>query len=585
MNKWNKVKVYKEALKLIKQYGELPGNKKLKTLGRIDFLMAVRRHYNGQMTQLRIDLGIKSKFKPPNYWTRERVIMETKKIIESEGKMPSQKRLRELGYSTINLKARKYYGGLIGLAKACDISSDNLLTEFKYWQDIENVKKELNLIEENLGRFPTTSDLKLIGKSGLLGAISKYYGGIKNLRIKLNIINNYPIAKDGHACDSYSEVIVDDFLYANQIEHSRDIQFDFGIIKCRPDFILCNGYLIEVLMADYNKKGHKGVYAYYVKKYLSKKKAYALNNLKVIEIFPEELINRDLLDKKLILIAKLSQAKSPYKLKDFSNISFFDKKSPGFWNDEENLRNELFPLIEKYGHIPTIKELREIGRNDIEGAIVNVYGSYRNVSKALGISYDDLIKPQRYWQDIENIKEELKPIIKKYGFIPSRALLMKEGKRDIVSAVDTYKGSFKNIAKLVGVDYKPAKKTNRHWLTEENIKKELAEIIKKSGRFPTASDLRILKKHGLLKGILNIYGSFQNGAIQLGFKSPENKSKGYWKILLNVLNEMDFFFAKYGIIPSCKIIEKEKSMLMYSIKNYHGGMEKVRNEYHKIRNI
>lgn len=579
MKIWDKNKVYKEALKLVSEYEELPSLPKLKEIGRIDFVMALRRHYPGQMTQLRNDLNLKSKIKPHNYWTKKRVIDETKKIISSEGKMPSQKHLREIGYSTIYSKAREYFGGLRGLAIVCGISKDKLSTEFRYWQNIENVKSEIFLIKEQLGRFPVTSDFRLFGKDGLLGAISKYYGGIKNIRKILGSKEKYPIAKDGHTCDSYSEVIIDDFLYSNKIEHRRDIQIDFGNIKCRPDFILKNGYIVEVLMADYRENDHKGRHKSYVERYLRKKSAYLKNNYKVIEIFPIELINKTRFDKKLSKIAKLANAPSPYQLEKFSNISFFNKKSPGFWKDSENLKKELLPLIEKFGHIPTINELREIGRKDIEGAIINVYGSYWKASKAIGYKTDDLIKPQKYWQNIENVKSELSAIINEYGYLPSRAVLMKKGMRSVIAAVDVYHNSFKDISKLLNTEYKPEKRTNGYWLNPDNIKLELESIIKNLGHFPAAKVIYDLGLSGLIRGILIVYGSLRNAAKQLELEIPKNKPKGYWKDLMNVLFELDSLVKKYKRFPFYTEIEKNKSMLSYAIKNYHGGIVKVRNTY------
>ncbi len=89
MRIWDKNKVYEEAINLVKKYGELPGRPKLKIISRLDFVMALRRHYPGQMTQLRKDLNLKAKCKPANYWTKQRVIDKTKEIISSEGKMPT----------------------------------------------------------------------------------------------------------------------------------------------------------------------------------------------------------------------------------------------------------------------------------------------------------------------------------------------------------------------------------------------------------------------------------------------------------------------------------------------------------------
>lgn len=579
MRTWDKNKVYEEAINLVKKYGELPGRPKLKRIGRLDFVMALRRHYPGQMTQLRKDLNLKAKCKPANYWTKQRVIDKTKEIISSEGEMPTQKRLKELGYSTINTKAREYFGGLRGLAIACGISIDKLSTEFRYWQNFENVKKEVYLLSEQLGRFPTTLDFRLLGKHSLLGAISKYYGGVKKLRKTLDCNEKYPISIDGHTCDSYSEVIIDDFLYANKIEHRRDIQFNFGNIKCRPDFVLNNGYIIEVLMADYRKNGHEGRYKYYVERYLKKKKAYLNNSIKVIEIFPIELIDKLKFDKKLSKVAKLSRAPLPYNLDDFSNISFFNKKSPGFWKNPENLKIELAPLIKKFGHIPSINELREIGRNDIEGAIVNIYGSYWNVAESIGYKTDNLIKPQKYWQNVENLKKELLPIIKEYGYLPSRAIMMKRGMRNVIAAIEVYHNSFSDFAKLIGVKYIPDKRTNGYWLNPQNVKLELESIITNLGRFPSAKDINDLELSGLLKGILTLYGSLRNAAVQLDLEIPNNKPKGYWKNLTNVLKELELLIIKFKRFPSYAEIEKNKSMLSYSIKNYHGGIVKVKKAY------
>ncbi|MGE5497877.1 MAG: hypothetical protein ACM3Q2_07400 [Syntrophothermus sp.] len=305
MKKWDKNTIYQEAKNLIKEYGDLPGQYTLNKLGKVGFVIAVNRHYPGKMTQLRKDLNLNLLHKESGYWTKEKVIEETRKIIEVDGKMPSQKRLRQLGLSYIIEGARKHFNGLRGFAVACGIPNDKLHTEFRYLQNIDNIKKEILSLKAQIGRFPTTTDLKLHKRSGLYGAIVKYHGGIKNLKSIMGFEDDIPIAEDGHFSDSKSEVIIDDFLYKNKIAHKRDIQINFDGIRCRPDFVLNNGYLIEVLMADYRKSGHKGRYKYYVERYKKKRKAYLKHGYKVIEVFPEELINRTKLDEKLTIIANL----------------------------------------------------------------------------------------------------------------------------------------------------------------------------------------------------------------------------------------------------------------------------------------
>lgn len=576
---WNIDKILQEAKSFIEIYGELPGRKKLTKMGRGDFINAVNKYYPGKMTQLRIDLKAPTGQKPSGYWSKERLIEETQKLIKQDKMFPTQKRLSELGLNTISKYAQRYFDGLYGLAVACGISPEELWTKSGHWKELSNIEREIEPIIEELGRFPTTSDLKRLGKHNLLSAISSNFNGIKNVRKLLGYTKKLPIAKDGHYCDSFSEVIIDDFLFMNSIPHRRNIQFNFRNIKCRPDFLLDNMIIIEVLMADYRIGNHKGRFKQYVDRYLKKRAAYLNAKMEIIEVFPDELIDRSKLEKKLLVIANKAEAKKPFRLKDFTNIIFFDKKSPGYWANPDNLKNELLPLIKKYGKIPSIKTLREIGRNDIEGAIISIYGSYRAVANAIGLDYNNYQKPQRYWQDIKNVEEELKPVIKKYGYIPGKAELKRLGKEGVVAAIETYYNSFKEVASVLGVDYKPLKKTNRHWLSEENIKSELQIIVTNLGRFPTASDLRKYKKHGLLKGILSTFGNFRNAATKLGFKVPKNKPKGYWRSLSNVLTELNYFVNRYDKIPSCKIIEKEKPILMYAIRNYHGGMQKVRSKY------
>lgn len=576
---WDIEKILTEAKALITEYGELPGRKKLTKLGRGDFINAVNKYYPGKMTQLRIDLDAPTGQKPAGYWSKERLIKETQKIIKREKVFPTQKRLSELGLNTISIYAQRYFGGLHSLAVACGISTEELWTKSGHWKDISNIQKELEPIFKDLGRFPTTSDLKRFGKHNLLSAISSNFDGIKNVRKLLGYTKKSPIAKDGHYCDSFSEVIVDDFLFMNNISHKRNIQFSFPNIKCRPDFVLENMTIIEVLMADYRVRNHKGRYKQYVKRYRRKRKAYLTANMKLIEIFPLELTDKNQMEIKFKEIAIKANAPKPYKLKDFTNIIFFDKKSPGYWANPENLKKELSPLIEKYGQIPSIKLLREIGRNDIEGAIISIYGSYRAVAEAIGLDTTTIIKPQGYWQDIENIKKELQPIINKYGYIPGKSELKRLGKSSLVAAVESYFKSFKFIASELGVEYKTLKHSNGHWQNVDNIEFELRKVVQKLKSFPTAKDLYALKLSGLLKGILQKFGTLRNAAIELGFTLPHNKPKGYWKIKNNIFSELDQIYKKHHSIPSCKIIEKDNSMLMYSIRNYHGGMVKIRNDY------
>lgn len=201
------------------------------------------------------------------------------------------------------------------------------------------------------------------------------------------------------------------------------------------------------------------------------------------------------------------------------------------------------------------------------------------VAQLLNLETDNIIKPQGYWQDIENIKLELKPIIDKYGCLPSRTTLQQRGLGSLINAIDQQYGTFENLAKELNIPYKFRKRTNWYWLNSENIKKELDEMINSLGRFPSAEELRKANMHGLLNGIFAFYGTFQNACIQMGYELSPNKSKGYWRNLDNVLEEFDKVVQNHKSIPTWNVIEKENPMLVRSIKDYHGGMKIVRQLY------
>lgn len=100
---------------------------------------------------------------------------------------------------------------------------------------------------------------------------------------------NKHIANDGHNCDSLSEKIIDDWLFARRIEHKRSV--------CYPtedgftvDFLI-NSYWIEFF-------GLRGEHKRYDELREEKLKIAKKYRLKLIEIYPEDLFPKNRLSER-----------------------------------------------------------------------------------------------------------------------------------------------------------------------------------------------------------------------------------------------------------------------------------------------
>lgn len=85
-------------------------------------------------------------------------------------------------------------------------------------------------------------------------------------------------------------------------------------------------------------------------------------------------------------------------------------KVPGLQKDIEVLKSELEKFIAKYGQdgfMPKRKDLRLHGRVDIEKAITRM-GGFRKIASImnLSLSYKNR-KPRGYWDNLENLQEEV----------------------------------------------------------------------------------------------------------------------------------------------------------------------------------
>lgn len=166
-------------------------------------------------------------------------------------KIPTQSYVDEISYNLADFSLTK---------------RKEILTLLKNKPSNENIKKKFG------------SWLKALIDSGILESETRETGrGIQCL------------AKDGHLCFSLGEKTIDDFLFYNKIEHSKEPYYPESYY--RADFKVAN-YYIEYFglsgLTDYDKK---------IK---IKRKIAKQNNIDLIEIYPKDLVNINILKGKLI---------------------------------------------------------------------------------------------------------------------------------------------------------------------------------------------------------------------------------------------------------------------------------------------
>ena len=98
------------------------------------------------------------------------------------------------------------------------------------------------------------------------------------------------VAKDGHHCDSFLEKIIDEWLCDRKIIHGRN--FKYGKTKMTADFFIAPNIVIEFF-------GLAGVQRKYDQIIKRKQELCKKLNLKLVEVYPKDLISKNCLSERL----------------------------------------------------------------------------------------------------------------------------------------------------------------------------------------------------------------------------------------------------------------------------------------------
>jgi exonuclease VII small subunit len=243
-----------------------------------------------------------------------------------------------------------------------------------------------------------------------------------------------------------------------------------------------------------------------------------------------------------------------------------------YWRDFENVKKELEEMIKKLGRFPMYKEI-ERTRYTILYWVEKYHGGLARVREKMGYETSKR-KPPRYWKDINNVKKELEEVIEKLGRIPTYKELVKMGKSSLCSQVSRYHGKLHKIYEEMG--YEAKKTFSEYWKNFENVKKELEEVIEKLGRFPLRKELIEMKKNTLVYWIVKYHGGLTEVRKKMGYKLKRKPSEYWrdFENIKRELEEVIKKLGKFP--SRKELVEMRKSSVSYWSVKYHGGLAEVR---------
>ncbi|KMT14012.1 hypothetical protein BVRB_4g078410 [Beta vulgaris subsp. vulgaris] len=169
---------------------------------------------------------------------------------------------------------------------------------------------------------------------------------------------------------------------------------------------------------------------------------------------------------------------------------------PGLQQSIEVLKSELLKFVSEHGQegfMPMRKQLRSHGRVDIEKAI-NRMGGFRRIATLMNLSlaYKHR-KPKGYWDNLENLQDEINRFQKNWGmdpsYMPSRKAFERAGRYDIARALEKW-GGLHEVSRLLSLKLRHPNRQQANISGEKKIdfaSSDSVENKEKAPCKPTAS--------------------------------------------------------------------------------------------------
>src|SRR3989344_1155918 len=446
--------VSKELLALIERLGHFPTQKEIKE-NRLSSLGAAIHIYHGGIYESARMLGYETRERPKGYWKDWKNIERELTVLgEKLGHDPSESEIRDYDTS-LNAAIRKYHRGITVVRERMGVTQRR--NKYGSWKDLGKIISELSPIIQEIGHFPSGSELKRLGRGDLERAIQRHHS-INAVRKAMGY-NPLRITK-----------VQDDDVDKNK-PTPRDYWAEFNNLVNEINAIIEeNGgkFPTESTLQEKNRKD-------------------IINGFRRHGGFPE-------VRKRMGYNRSSSERMLPRDSEQLTDWNWFS--------------SELLQVIEQNGDkFPSSNELNKIGRGDLLRAINKYHGKTANVRARLG--YDEGMKPKGYWRNAWNVLYELTTFMLKNGLesFPTRKEAKKYNGKQIMQAITMYfPGKTEGICNFLDIK-RSDRKPNKYWHDFNNLRSELEKTIGEIGRFPKLRDLSKIKYHALAHAI-QFHGGF-----------------------------------------------------------------------------
>lgn len=482
---------------------------------------AIRKHGRIRTLNKKYKLGISLRSRK---WTKAKIIRDLKEIYQA-GNIMTQENLIKMGRNDL-IGAIHKRGSLDTFKKAAGIPVKKL----KRWTE-SKIIKELKPIIAEYHFFPSATILKAIGRNDLISAMSKH-GGFPRFSKLLNkpLRTLFP-ANDGHYLQSSYECIFDNILFKYHVPHRVHVRISKKhLYKC--DFLIGETY-IEI--AGYHRTNSN---AYEIK---MEKKIQLYKQLKKKHIIlPQKLFCQRIewIEQEVVAMLK----KIPFDPKKlFAYPKDICIKPGTYWADFKNVKAELSPYIQKYGRMPTIKELYKNNNSSLANAIYKYHGTTYDIAQRLKLKSRQV--SQEYYSRKKAIDDYKQLCISHKKYLTLKELYSLN-LRGLAHAIIKYKG-FQVIRRACRLGYSLRRVRPREY-SHENTILEYKGVCKKYGRFLTRQEL-VANGLSRLAGYLNRHGLGINAAREktgLNFITPY-LPRGYYT-LSQVVKTYKQQCQKYG---------------------------------------
>ena len=334
-------------------------------------------------------------------------------IVEEEGHLPSDNDLDRMGLtglrgyiSTHKLRRRllKYFGVTSKPRKY------TVPRKTGYWNEKSNLLKELDQVFETYGRIPTDDELRKLG----FGSLPKHMRNLDEETLKqygYSKVSFLLRARDGHYLRSTYELLFDNFLSHNGIEHlTEGLITENGPKKYLYDFkIRLRGRPLFVEIWGYGRSRDERERTYQRKR-AKKEELYRALQLELIGI-ESSLFNNSFLKMYEDMATLLQRYDSEFRPRP-CDLSCF------VWGSHHNIGDvseRLQAIIDQNdGYFPTTDEIRKEEGGEGLLSMIMKFGGVSVFKKILGTD----LRPRETMWSLKHLRGELMKI-NNLRYIPS----------------------------------------------------------------------------------------------------------------------------------------------------------------------